>query len=64
MIRPTHPPRLKPSSPAGSWMTPSRETLSLTTIFPISILLVGVVSYHVGGVVEENPRVLGREFEA
>jgi hypothetical protein len=45
-------------------MTPSRETLSLTTIFPISILLVGVVSYHVGGVVEENPRVLGREFEA
>jgi hypothetical protein len=45
-------------------MTPSRETLSLTTIFPISILLVGVVSYHVGGVVEEIPRVLGREFEA
>jgi hypothetical protein len=36
---------LKPSSPAGSWMTPSRETLSLTTIIPISVLLfVGVVS--------------------
>src|ERR671937_460587 len=39
LMRPTQPPRLKPSSPAGSWMTPSRETLSLTTIFPISVRL-------------------------
>src|SRR5215472_5244672 len=35
LISPTQPPRLKPSSPAGSWMTPSSEMLSLTTIFPI-----------------------------
>src|SRR6266487_1467605 len=33
------PPCLKPSSPVGSWSTPSSETLSLITIFPISILL-------------------------
>src|SRR5438094_4088132 len=37
LIRPTQPPRGKPSSPAGSSMTPSSETLSLTTIFPISL---------------------------
>jgi hypothetical protein len=30
---------LKPSSPAGSWMTPSSVTFSLTTIFPILVLL-------------------------
>src|ERR671911_568064 len=38
-IRPTQPPRVKPSSPAGSSMTPSSETFSLMTIFPISDLL-------------------------
>src|SRR5512132_4076506 len=37
--RPTQPPRWKPSSPAGSWMTPSSETFSLMMIFPISLLL-------------------------
>src|SRR5215217_687891 len=37
--RPTQPPRWKPSSPAGSWMTPSSETFSLMMIFPISVLL-------------------------
>src|SRR5207302_9389144 len=45
-ITPTQPPTLKPSSPAGSWMTPSSEALSLMMIFPMSVLLlVGVVSY-------------------
>jgi hypothetical protein len=29
----------KPSSPAGSWTTPSSETFSLTTILAISLLL-------------------------
>src|SRR5207247_5068630 len=38
-IRPTQPPRLKPSTPAGSWMTPSSEAFSLTTILPIAFLL-------------------------
>src|SRR5829696_5017620 len=37
--RPTQPPRWKPSSPAGSWMTPSSETFSLMMILPISVLL-------------------------
>src|ERR1700727_940874 len=32
------PPSLKPSSPSGSWTTPSRDTLVLITIFPISVL--------------------------
>src|SRR5580704_17936454 len=35
---PNQPPRLKPSSPSGSWTTPSSETLVLITIFPISVL--------------------------
>ena len=39
LIMPTQPPTLKPSSPAGSWMTPSSVTFSLTTIFPILVLL-------------------------
>src|SRR5580692_4182770 len=40
------PPCLKPSSPSGSWTIPSSETLVVTTIFPISILLfVDVVCY-------------------
>src|SRR3954463_1167874 len=33
------PPCLKPSSPVGSWTTPSSETFSLITILPISVLL-------------------------
>src|SRR5258708_18642751 len=33
------PPSLKPSSPVGSWTTPSSETFSLTMILPISVLL-------------------------
>ncbi len=33
------PPSLKPSSPSGSWTTPSSETFVLITIFPISVLL-------------------------
>src|SRR5439155_18918313 len=36
LIRPAQPPTLKPSSPAGSWMTPSSVTFSLTTILPMS----------------------------
>src|SRR6266571_4508422 len=35
---PNHPPSLKPSSPSGSWTTPSSETFVLITIFPISVL--------------------------
>src|SRR5215813_2080767 len=31
------PPNLKPSSPVGSWTTPSSETFSLMTIFPMSV---------------------------
>src|SRR5439155_20795542 len=42
LIRPTQPPRGKPSSPAGSWMTPSSDTLSLTTIFPMSMSSLGL----------------------
>src|SRR5262245_22402586 len=38
------PPRLNPSSPVGSWPTPSSETPSLMTIFPMSHLLSMVVS--------------------
>src|SRR5262245_2658641 len=51
LIRPTQPPTLKPSSPAGSWTTPSSETLSLMMIFPIlvSTFLFAVVSHHRGG---------------
>src|SRR5438552_6437910 len=37
-IRPIQPPSLKPSTPAGSWITPSSVTFSLTTIFPMSVL--------------------------
>ena len=37
---PTQPPRSNPSSPDGSWMTPSSVTFSLTTIFPISVSFV------------------------
>src|SRR3954471_21683309 len=33
------PPCLKPSSPVGSWTTPSSVTFSLMTIFPILVLL-------------------------
>src|SRR5258708_25129032 len=36
---PNQPPSLKPSSPSGSWTTPSSETFVLITIFPISVLL-------------------------
>src|SRR5215469_2538296 len=32
---PNQPPRLKPSSPVGSWTTPSSDTFVLMTIFPI-----------------------------
>src|ERR1700722_2063712 len=32
------PPSLKPSSPSGSWTTPSRDTFVLMTIFPMSVL--------------------------
>src|SRR5215469_18240000 len=32
---PNQPPRLYPSSPSGSWTTPSSDTFVLTTIFPI-----------------------------
>src|SRR5258708_33310007 len=32
------PPSLKPSSPSGSWTTPSSETFVLITIFPILVL--------------------------
>src|ERR1035441_9339659 len=39
VTRAPQPPCLKPSSPAGSWMTPSSETFSLMMIFPISVLL-------------------------
>jgi hypothetical protein len=39
LIKPTQPPRVKPSSPAGSCMTPWSETLSITTILPISFRL-------------------------
>ena len=46
VLPPTQPPSRKPSSPAGSWMTPSRETLSLTTIFPMSVLLGCGLSEH------------------
>src|SRR6185437_16271397 len=39
------PPCRKPSSPVGSWTTPSSETFWLTTIFPISMLpWVGLLS--------------------
>src|SRR5215472_4497978 len=38
-IWPNQPPNLKPSSPVGSWTTPSSETFSLMTIFPMSVLL-------------------------
>src|SRR5450755_1125409 len=35
---PNQPPSLKPSSPSGSWTTPSSETFVLITIFPMSVL--------------------------
>src|ERR1700730_12037269 len=38
-ISPNQPSSLKPSSPSGSWTTPSNETFVLITIFPISVLL-------------------------
>src|SRR5207248_1744656 len=34
--RPTQPPCLNPSSPVGSWTTPSSDMFSLTTILPMS----------------------------
>src|ERR1700744_283622 len=40
------PPRPKPSSPVGSCATPSSETFALTMIFPISVLLGCIGSYH------------------
>src|SRR5216683_4947472 len=43
---PNQPPCLKPSSPVGSWTTPSSETFSLITIFPIRFSFAGVVSYY------------------
>ena len=44
------PPSLKPSTPAGSSMTPSSETFSLMTIFPIfGSPFVRVVSSDTGG---------------
>src|SRR5580700_4866859 len=36
---PNQPPSLKPSSPSGSWTTPSNETFVLITIFPMVVLL-------------------------
>jgi hypothetical protein len=36
---PTQPPSLKPSSPAGSWTTPSSETFSLDDDLSHSVLL-------------------------
>src|SRR6516164_78521 len=46
-ISKNQPPCLKPSSPVGSWTTPSSETFSLMMIFPMSgSPLPGVVCYH------------------
>src|SRR5712692_9310181 len=55
---PNQPPSLKPSSPSGSWTTPSSETFVLITIFPIfgSPLVVLSASYTpAGGVGCESP---------
>src|SRR5271165_119084 len=41
--RPNQPPRPKPSLPSGSCTTPSSDTFVLMTIFPIAVLLAGVV---------------------
>src|SRR6202050_2852188 len=38
------PPFRRPSSPVGSWTTPSSETFSLITIFPITIPLSSALS--------------------
>src|SRR3984885_7040779 len=38
-IRLNQPPFRRPSSPVGSWTTPSSDTFSLITIFPITVLL-------------------------
>src|SRR5580704_18099376 len=55
---PNQPPSLKPSSPSGSWTTPSNETFVLITIFPMLVLLlVGVVSHAAGGAGCESPCV-------
>src|SRR5207249_5861718 len=53
-IRPTQPPCLNPSSPAGSWMTPSSVTFSVTMIFPNLVLLSGVIT---------TPAILRKKFE-
>src|SRR2546429_1129927 len=46
-IWPVQLPNLKPSSPVGSCTTPSSETFSLMTIFPMSVLpFAGVVGCH------------------
>src|SRR5258707_5209617 len=54
------PPCLKPSSPVGSWTTPSSETFSLMMIFPISVLLWLALSATAaaGGVACESPCAL------
>src|ERR1700746_2930457 len=36
---PNQPPSLKPSSPSGSWTTPSSEAFVVITIFPMPVLL-------------------------
>ena len=41
--RANQPPRPKPSLPSGSCTTPSSDTFVLMTIFPIAVLLAGVV---------------------
>src|SRR5215471_7001964 len=43
-IRRNQPPCRKPPSPVGSWTTPSSERFSLTTIFPMLVLLGRAVS--------------------
>src|SRR6266540_961417 len=48
-IRPTQPPSLKLSTPAGSWITPSSVMFSLITIFPISVLVLWVLSGRTNG---------------
>src|SRR6266566_1920959 len=57
-MRPSQPPSLKPSTPAGSWMTPSSETFSLMTILPIAVLLpVGLAGYSVIALATGRPGV-------
>src|SRR5437764_13946567 len=58
-IWPNQPPCLKPSSPVASWATPSSEPFSLTTIFPISVLLV-VGVWHLPLMQKPRRRETGR----